>query len=113
MAARPTKINLPKDVPARDFWSFTLYDNPASRLALLAEEVSQNDRLLTIAEAAELLGCGRRTLDQMGNDRRIPAHLIGGRVVSINSITGITVNGQGVADQRQIGFRTPFWPCDR
>ena len=52
---------------------------PASSLAALAEEVSQNDRLLTVAEAAEWLGCGRRTLDQMVNDRRIPAHLIGGR----------------------------------
>lgn len=54
-------------------------EEPASRLALLAEEVSKNDRLLTVAEAAEWLGCGRRTLDQMVNDRRIPAHLIGGR----------------------------------
>jgi excisionase family DNA binding protein len=52
---------------------------PASRLALLAEEISKNDRLLTVAEAAEWLGCGRRTLDQMVSDRRIPAHLIGGR----------------------------------
>ena len=52
---------------------------PASKLALLAEEVAQNDRLLTVAEAAEWLGCGRRTLDQMVSDRRIPAHLIGGR----------------------------------
>jgi excisionase family DNA binding protein len=52
---------------------------PASRLALLAEEVARNDRLLTVAEAAQWIGCGRRTLDQMVNDRRIPAHLIGGR----------------------------------
>jgi excisionase family DNA binding protein len=52
---------------------------PASRLALLAEEISKNDRLLTVAEAAQWLGCGRRTLDQMVSDRRIPAHLIGGR----------------------------------
>lgn len=52
---------------------------PASRLALLAEEVARNDRLLTVAEAAQWIGCGRRTLDQMVSDRRIPAHLIGGR----------------------------------
>ncbi len=52
---------------------------PASQLAVLAEEIAKNDRLLTVAEAADWLGCGRRTLDQMVNDRRIPAHLIGGR----------------------------------
>ena len=37
------------------------------------------DRLLTDTEAAVWLGCGRRTLDQMISDRRIPAHLISGR----------------------------------
>lgn len=52
---------------------------PASELAVLADEIARDDRLLTVAEAAEWLGCGRRTLDQMVNDRRIPAHLIGGR----------------------------------
>ena len=51
----------------------------ASELALLAEEVTKDDRLLTVAEAAAWIGCGRRTLDQMVSDRRIPAHLIGGR----------------------------------
>lgn len=51
----------------------------ASELAILAETISKDDRLLTIAEAAAWLGCGRRTLDQMVSNRRIPAHLIGGR----------------------------------
>lgn len=51
----------------------------ASELALLAEAVAEDDRLLTVAEAAAWIGCGRRTLDQMVSDRRIPAHLIGGR----------------------------------
>ncbi len=41
---------------------------PASKLAILAEEIAQNDRLLTVAEASE---CGRQTLDQKVNDRRI------------------------------------------
>lgn len=44
-------------------------EEPASRLSVLAEEVSRNDRFLTVAEAAEWLGCGRRTLDQMVSDR--------------------------------------------
>ena len=52
---------------------------PASELAELAEDIAKDDRLLTVAEAAAWLGCGRRTLDQMVSDRRIPAHLIGGR----------------------------------
>lgn len=51
----------------------------ASELVLLAEAITKDDRLLTVAEAAAWLGCGRRTLDQMISDRRIPAHLIGGR----------------------------------
>ena len=51
----------------------------ASELRLIAEAISKGDRLLTVAETAEWLGCGRRTLDQMVSDRRIPAHLIGGR----------------------------------
>ena len=51
----------------------------ASELAALAEAVAKDDRLLTVAEAAAWIGCGRRTLDQMISDRRIPAHLIGGR----------------------------------
>ncbi|MCP5537697.1 MAG: helix-turn-helix domain-containing protein [Akkermansiaceae bacterium] len=51
----------------------------ASELSVLAEEIAKGDRLLTVAEAAAWLGCGRRTLDQMISDRRIPAHLIGGR----------------------------------
>lgn len=51
----------------------------ASELSVLAEEIAKDDRLLTVAEAAAWLGCGRRTLDQMISDRRIPAHLIGGR----------------------------------
>lgn len=51
----------------------------ASELALLADAVAKDDRLLTVAEAAVWIGCGRRTLDQMISDRRIPAHLIGGR----------------------------------
>ena len=55
------------------------FKEPALKLAVLAEEVAKNDRLLNVAEAAEWLGCGRRTLDQMVSDRRIPAHLIGGR----------------------------------
>lgn len=54
-------------------------DEPASRLSVLAEKVSRDDRLLTVEEAARWLGCGRRTLDQLIHDRRIPAHLIGGR----------------------------------
>jgi excisionase family DNA binding protein len=54
-------------------------DDQARRLEALAEETAKRDRLLTVAEAAEWLGCGRRTLDQMVSDRRIPAHLIGGR----------------------------------
>ena len=49
----------------------------ASELAVLAEDIAKDDRLLTVAEAAAWLGCGRRTLDQMISDRRIPAHLIG------------------------------------
>jgi excisionase family DNA binding protein len=51
----------------------------ASELALLVDAVAKDDRLLTVAEAAAWIGCGRRTLDQMISDRRIPAHLIGGR----------------------------------
>lgn len=51
----------------------------ASVLSVLAQEVANDDRLLTVDEAAAWLGCGRRTLDQMISDRRIPAHLIGGR----------------------------------
>ena len=51
----------------------------ASELAVLAEAIATDDRLLTVAEAATWLGCGHRTLDQMISDRRIPAHLIGGR----------------------------------
>ena len=51
----------------------------ASELVLLAEAITKDDRLLTVAEAAAWIGCGRRTLDQMVSDRRIPAHLIGGR----------------------------------
>ena len=51
----------------------------ASELAGLAEAIAKDDRLLTVAEAAAWLGCGRRTLYQMISDRRIPAHLIGGR----------------------------------
>ena len=51
----------------------------ASHLVALAEKVSENDRLLTVTEAAEWLGCGRRTLDQLIVERRIPAYLIGGR----------------------------------
>lgn len=54
-------------------------DDLASLLVGLAEKVSENDRLLTVAEAAEWLGCGRRTLDQLIVERRIPAYLIGGR----------------------------------
>jgi len=54
-------------------------DDLASRLVALAEKVSENDRLLTVAEAAKWLGCGRRTLDQLIVERRIPAYLIGGR----------------------------------
>ena len=54
-------------------------DDLASRLAALAEKVSENDRLSTLAESAEWLGCGRRTLDQLIAERRIPAYLIGGR----------------------------------
>lgn len=46
---------------------------------ILADAVAKDDRLLTVAEAAAWIGCGRRTLDQMISDRRIPAHLIGGR----------------------------------
>lgn len=52
---------------------------PASELAILAEDIAKEDRLLTVTEAADWLGCGRRTLDQLISDRRIPAHLIGGR----------------------------------
>jgi excisionase family DNA binding protein len=52
---------------------------PASQLSMLAEELAKDDRLLTVDEAAAWLGCGRRTLDQMISDRRIPTHLIGGR----------------------------------
>lgn len=52
---------------------------PASELAVLAEDIAKEDRLLTVTEAADWLGCGRRTLDQLISDRRIPAHLIGGR----------------------------------
>lgn len=52
---------------------------PASQLSMLAEELAKEDRLLTVDEAAAWLGCGRRTLDQMISDRRIPTHLIGGR----------------------------------
>ena len=52
---------------------------PASELAILAEDPAKEDRLLTVTEAANWLGCGRRTLDQLISDRRIPAHLIGGR----------------------------------
>lgn len=48
-------------------------------LTELTEEIAKEDRLLTVAEAAVRLGCGRRTLDQMISDRRIPDHLIGGR----------------------------------
>jgi excisionase family DNA binding protein len=55
-----------------------LYES-ASKLSALADEISRDDRLLTVAEAADWLGCGRRTLDQMISDRRIPTHLIGGR----------------------------------
>jgi excisionase family DNA binding protein len=54
-------------------------DDLASRLVALAEKVSESDRLLTVAEAAKWLGCGRRTLDQLIVERRIPAYLIGGR----------------------------------
>jgi excisionase family DNA binding protein len=54
-------------------------DDLASRLVALAEKVSEDDRLLTVAEAAEWLGCGRRTLDQLIAERRVPAYLIGGR----------------------------------
>ncbi len=54
-------------------------EEPASRLTALAEKVSENDRLLTVAEAAKWLGCGRRTLDNLIATRRIPAFLIGGR----------------------------------
>ena len=54
-------------------------DDDAAKLSILAEEVSENDRLLTVVEAADWMGCGRRTLDQMVSDRRVPAHLIGGR----------------------------------
>ena len=54
-------------------------DEIASRLVALAEKVSENDRLLTVAEASKWLGCGRRTLDQLIVERRIPAYLIGGR----------------------------------
>jgi excisionase family DNA binding protein len=54
-------------------------DELASRLVALAEKVSENDRLLTVAEAAEWFGCGRWTLDQLIAERRIPAYLIGGR----------------------------------
>lgn len=52
---------------------------PASRLTALAEKVSENDRLLTVEEAAKWLNCGRRTLDNLIATRRIPAFLIGGR----------------------------------
>ncbi len=52
---------------------------PASQLSMLAEEIAKDDRLLTVEEAAAWLGCGRRTLDQMISERRIPTHLIGGR----------------------------------
>ena len=51
----------------------------ASELAVLADQVAKDDRLLTVVEAAAWIGCGRRTLDQMISDRSIPAHLIGGR----------------------------------
>lgn len=51
----------------------------ASELASLADSIADDDRLLTVEEARVWLGCGRSTLDQMVNDRRIPAHLIGGR----------------------------------
>ncbi|MFD2256883.1 helix-turn-helix domain-containing protein [Luteolibacter algae] len=51
----------------------------ASELVTIAERIAKDDRLLTVAEAAAWLGCGRRTLDQMISERRIPAHLIGGR----------------------------------
>jgi len=51
----------------------------ASELVLLADSVANDDRLLTVDEARAWIGCGRRTLDQMVTDRRIPAHLIGGR----------------------------------
>lgn len=44
----------------------------ASELSILAEEIAKDDRLLTVAEAAVWLGCGRRTLDQLITDRRIP-----------------------------------------
>ena len=55
------------------------YEEFAKQLEALAESVSEGDRLLTVQEAAEWLGCGRRTLDQLVSDRRVPAHLIGGR----------------------------------
>ena len=51
----------------------------AERLTQLAEQLSANDRLLTVEEAARWLSCGRRTLDQLISDRLVPAHLIGGR----------------------------------
>ena len=34
---------------------------------------------LTVEEAAKWLGCGRRTIDNLISQRRIPAYLIGGR----------------------------------
>lgn len=51
----------------------------ASKLAVLADLVAKDDRLLTVVEAAAWIGCGRRTLDQMVSERQIPAHLIGRR----------------------------------
>ena len=55
------------------------FEDPAARLTALAEQAAMNDRLLTVEEAAAWLNCGRRTLDQMISERRVPAHLIGGR----------------------------------
>lgn len=51
----------------------------ALKLATLADAVAKEDRLLSVTEAAAWIGCGRRTLDQMVSERRIPAHLIGRR----------------------------------
>ncbi len=51
----------------------------ALKLASLADMVAKEDRLLSVIQAAAWIGCGRRTLDQMVSERKIPAHLIGGR----------------------------------
>ena len=51
----------------------------ADELQEMAVIAHEGDRMLTVAEAADWLNCGRRTLDQLVCDRRIPAHLIGGR----------------------------------